>query len=36
MENGVQIENLAEIEVILDGRIRKGLESLAREGMLVS
>jgi methyltransferase-like protein/SAM-dependent methyltransferase len=36
LENGVQIENLAEVEVILERRVREGLESLAHEGMLVS
>jgi methyltransferase-like protein/SAM-dependent methyltransferase len=36
LENGIRIENLAEVEVILERRIREGLESLAREGMLVS
>jgi methyltransferase-like protein/SAM-dependent methyltransferase len=36
LENGVRIENIAEVEVILERRIREGLESLAREGMLVS
>jgi methyltransferase-like protein/SAM-dependent methyltransferase len=36
LENGVRIENIAEAEVILERRVRKGLESLAREGMLVS
>jgi methyltransferase-like protein/SAM-dependent methyltransferase len=36
IENGVQIENMTEVEVILERRIREGLESLAREGMLVS
>lgn len=35
LENGVQIENMAEVEVILERRVREGLESLAREGMLV-
>jgi hypothetical protein len=36
LENGIQIENLAEVEVVLERRVREGLESLAREGMLVS
>jgi len=36
LENGVQIDNPAEVEVILKRRVREGLESLAREGMLVS
>ena len=35
-ENGVLIENLTEVAVILERRVREGLESLAREGMLVS
>ncbi len=35
LENGVQIENLAEVEALLERRVREGLESLAREGMLV-
>jgi len=35
-ENGVLVENLTEVAVILEGRVREGLESLAREGMLVS
>jgi methyltransferase-like protein/trans-aconitate methyltransferase len=34
-ENGVPVEDLAEVAVILQRRIREGLESLAREGMLV-
>jgi methyltransferase-like protein/SAM-dependent methyltransferase len=36
LENGVQINDLAEVEVFLERRVREGLESLAREGMLVS
>jgi methyltransferase-like protein/SAM-dependent methyltransferase len=36
LKNGVRIENLAEVEVILKRRVREGLESLARKGMLVS
>jgi len=35
-ENGVQVENLTEVAVILERRVREGLESLAREGMLVA
>jgi methyltransferase-like protein len=35
-ENGVRIENIAEVEVTLEHRVREGLQSLAREGMLVS
>jgi methyltransferase-like protein/SAM-dependent methyltransferase len=35
LEDGIQIENLAEIEVILERRVQEGLQSLAREGMLV-
>ena len=35
LENGVPVENLAEVAVILERRVREGLESLAREGMLV-
>jgi hypothetical protein len=34
-ENGVLIENLSEVAVILERRVLEGLESLAREGMLV-
>ena len=36
LENGVRIENIVEAEVILERQVREGLESLAREGMLVS
>jgi methyltransferase-like protein/SAM-dependent methyltransferase len=35
LENGVLVENMAEIAVILERRVREGLESLAREGMLI-
>jgi methyltransferase-like protein/SAM-dependent methyltransferase len=34
-ENGVQIEDMAEVEVILKRRVKEGLESLARAGMLI-
>jgi methyltransferase-like protein/SAM-dependent methyltransferase len=36
LENGARIENMAEVVAILERRVREGLESLAREGMLVS
>jgi methyltransferase-like protein/SAM-dependent methyltransferase len=36
VENGVQIEDMAEIAAILERRVREGIESLVREGMLVS
>jgi hypothetical protein len=36
IENGVQIEDVAEVAAILERRVREGIESLAREGMLVS
>jgi len=36
LENGVPVENMSEVAVILERRVREGLESLAREGMLVS
>jgi methyltransferase-like protein/predicted O-methyltransferase YrrM len=36
LENGVLVENLAEVAAILERRVREGLQSLAREGMLVS
>jgi methyltransferase-like protein/trans-aconitate methyltransferase len=36
LENGVLVENMDEVAVILKRRVREGLESLAREGMLVS
>jgi methyltransferase-like protein len=36
LENGVRIENMVEVDVILERRVREGLQSLAREGMLVS
>jgi methyltransferase-like protein/trans-aconitate methyltransferase len=35
LENGVPVENMAEVAAILERRVREGLESLAREGMLV-
>jgi hypothetical protein len=34
-ENGVPVENMAEVAAMLERRVREGLESLAREGMLV-
>jgi methyltransferase-like protein/trans-aconitate methyltransferase len=34
-ENGVLVEDLTEVAAILQRRVREGLESLAREGMLV-
>jgi methyltransferase-like protein len=34
-EDGVPVENMAEVAAILERRVREGLESLAREGMLV-
>jgi len=36
LENGVTVENMAEVAVILERRVREGLEALAREGMLVA
>jgi methyltransferase-like protein/ubiquinone/menaquinone biosynthesis C-methylase UbiE len=36
VENGVPVEDMAEVGVILERRVREGIESLAREGMLVS
>jgi methyltransferase-like protein len=36
VENGVPIQELSEVAVILERRVREGLESLAREGMLES
>jgi methyltransferase-like protein/SAM-dependent methyltransferase len=36
LENGVLVENMDEVAAILERRVREGLESLAREGMLVS
>jgi methyltransferase-like protein/SAM-dependent methyltransferase len=36
LENGVRIETIAEAEAVLERRVREGLQSLAREGMLVS
>jgi hypothetical protein len=35
LEDGVPVENMAEVPAILERRVREGLESLAREGMLV-
>ena len=35
LEDGVPVENMAEVAAILERRVREGLESLAREGMLV-
>ena len=35
-ENGSLVEDVAEVAVILERRVREGLDSLAREGMLVS
>jgi SAM-dependent methyltransferase/methyltransferase-like protein len=35
LENGVRVENMDEVAVILKGRVREGLESMAREGMLM-
>jgi methyltransferase-like protein len=35
LENGVPVENLAEVAVVIERRVREGLESLGREGMLV-
>jgi methyltransferase-like protein len=36
LENGVPVENMADVAAVLERRVREGLESLAREGMLVS
>ena len=36
LENGVLVENPDEVAIILERRVREGLESLAREGMLIS
>jgi hypothetical protein len=36
VEKGVPIEDLSEVAAILERRVGEGLESLAREGMLVS
>jgi hypothetical protein len=36
LEDGVLVENMPDIAAILERRVREGLESLAREGMLVS
>jgi methyltransferase-like protein/predicted O-methyltransferase YrrM len=36
LENGVPVEDLSGVAVILERRVREGLQSLAREGMLVS
>jgi hypothetical protein len=35
-ENGLLVENIDEVAVILERRVREGLATLAREGMLVS
>jgi SAM-dependent methyltransferase/methyltransferase-like protein len=35
LENGVRVENMDEVAVILKRRVREGLESMAREGMLM-
>jgi methyltransferase-like protein len=35
-ENGLLVENMTDVVVILERRVREGLASLAREGMLVS
>jgi methyltransferase-like protein/SAM-dependent methyltransferase len=35
LEDGASIENMDEVAIILERRVREGLESLAREGMLV-
>jgi len=34
-ENGVLVEDLTEVAAILERRVREGLESLVREGMLI-
>ena len=36
LESGVVVENMGQVAAILERRVREGLESLAREGMLVS
>ena len=36
LENGVPVENPAEVAAILERRLHENLQSLAREGMLVS
>ena len=36
LENGVLVENPDEVAIILERRVQEGLESLAREGMLIS
>jgi methyltransferase-like protein/2-polyprenyl-3-methyl-5-hydroxy-6-metoxy-1,4-benzoquinol methylase len=36
LENGLPVENMSEVTIILDRRVREGLASLARKGMLVS
>ena len=36
LENGVLVEDTAEVNAILERRVLEGLQSLAREGMLVS
>ncbi|MBV8378714.1 MAG: methyltransferase regulatory domain-containing protein [Verrucomicrobia bacterium] len=35
-ENGALVENMMEVPAIIERRVREGLQSLAREGMLVS
>ncbi|MBV9129214.1 MAG: hypothetical protein JO298_02375 [Verrucomicrobia bacterium] len=35
-ENGILVENPAEVAAVLERRVREGLKSLAREAMLVS
>jgi hypothetical protein len=35
-ENGLLVENINEVPIILERRVREGLATLAREGMLVS
>jgi hypothetical protein len=36
VENGVIVEDLTEVSAILERRVGEGLQSLAREGMLVN
>jgi methyltransferase-like protein len=36
LENGLPVEDMSEVGIILERRVREGLASLAREGMLVS
>jgi hypothetical protein len=35
-EDGLLVENTTDVAVILERRVREGLATLAREGMLVS